>query len=108
MGGYPVVEQISAHSDANVTGMTDLKGYQLQPRPQVVRPQRPPMPGKAYVEHIELIYYAIANPMMGFSYKPMPDLSMRIVQPLWKFTGHTQEGASFEILVQAVSDQYVK
>ena len=82
--------------------MTALKNYQPEPRPPVIR-SRQPMPGKAYVEHVELIYYAIANPMMGFSYKPLPDLSMRIIQPLWKFTGHTQDGASFEILVQAVS-----
>ncbi len=107
-GSYPVIEEISAHSDATVRAMTDLNSYQLEIRPQVIRSQRPPIPGKAYIEHVDLIYYAIANPMMGFSYKPMPDLSMRIVQPLWKFTGHTQDGASFEILVQAVSDQYVK
>jgi hypothetical protein len=104
--GYPVLEEISAHSDANVRAMTDLKGYQLEPRPQIIRPQRPLMPGKAYVEKVEIVYYLV--PAFPGSVSRSTDPSLRIVQPLWKFTGHTQDGASFEILVQAVSDQYVK
>jgi hypothetical protein len=106
-GGYPVLENFGVQLDDRTRAMTDLKGYQLEPRPPVIR-QRQPIPGKAYVESVELIYYAISNPLMGFSYKPMPDQSLRVVQPLWKFSGHTEGGASFEILVQAVSSQYVK
>jgi hypothetical protein len=31
-----------------------------------------------------------------------------VVQPVWRFAGHTKDGAIFEILVQAVRDEYLQ
>ena len=31
----------------------------------------------------------------------------RIIQPLWRFSGHLEDGRAFEILIQAASGEYV-
>ena len=36
------------------------------------------------------------------------DPTLRVVQPVWRFAGHTEDGATFEVLVQAVRDEYLQ
>jgi len=31
-----------------------------------------------------------------------------VVQPVWRFAGYTEDGATFEVLIQAVRDEYLK
>ncbi|MEN6393162.1 MAG: hypothetical protein ABFD53_05095 [Anaerolineaceae bacterium] len=56
------------------------------------------------VENIELVYYADD---MRFA---LPDNSMPLsyAQPVWRFYGHSNNGDLFEILVQALSDEYLQ
>jgi hypothetical protein len=68
---------------------------------QVVRPEEPPLPGEAFVEQVELVYYAVLVADIAYPGGHPPDPSLRVVQPVWRFAGYTEAGAIFEILVQA-------
>ena len=56
------------------------------------------------VENIELVYYADD---MRFA---LPDNSVPLsyAQPVWRFNGHSDNGDLFEILVQALTDEYLQ
>ncbi len=108
-GGYPVFRRLSSKTDKMIRQMTDLKDYQPRTGPAVVPPPPSLLPGKAFVEQVELVYYAaqiIDIPYPGG--KAVRDPSVYIVQPVWRFAGHTEDGATFEVLVQAVRDEYLK
>lgn len=55
------------------------------------------------IEKIELIYY-ITNPHWQAG-----DLSgsRPYIQPAWRFSGHYENGDEFEMLVQALKDEYL-
>ncbi|MDY6875306.1 MAG: LysM peptidoglycan-binding domain-containing protein [Chloroflexota bacterium] len=105
-GGYPVIEELGSRWGGDVDRMTGLEDHQRAAGApvQVVRPEEPPLPGKAFVEQVELVYYAV--PVADIAYAGDP--SLRVVQPVWRFVGHTEDGATFEVLVQAVRDEYLK
>ncbi len=108
-GGYPIFRRLSSKTDKMIRQMTDLKDYQPRTGPEVVPPPPSLLPGKAFVEQVELVYYAaqiIDIPYPGG--KAVRDPSVYIVQPVWRFAGHTEDGATFEVLVQAVRDEYLK
>jgi len=56
----------------------------------------------ASVERVELAYHASAA--YGLSQELYPDYGYRSVQPVWRFSGHTDLGVAFEVYVQAVGD----
>jgi len=69
-------------------------------------PSPPPATLLATVEQIDLIYYA--SPLEQLSQESLyADFGIRSVQPVWRFSGHTDQGAAFEIYVQAVADAYL-
>jgi len=105
-GGYPVIEELGSRWGGDVDRMTGLEDHQRAAGApvQVVRPEEPPLPGKAFVEQVELVYYAV--PVADIAYAGDP--SLRVVQPVWRFVGHTEDGVTFEVLVQAVRDEYLK
>ncbi len=63
---------------------------------------------KTFVERVELAYYAA--PIIDIPYPGgvLRDPFMYIVQPVWRFVGRTEDGTTFEVLVQAVRDEYLK
>jgi hypothetical protein len=109
-GGYPVVEELSSRWGGDIDRMTGLENHQRAAGApvQVVRPEEPPLPGKAFVEQVELIYYAVPIADIAYPGGLSPDPSLRVVQPVWRFAGHTEDGAIFEVLAQAVRDEYLK
>jgi hypothetical protein len=105
-GGYPVIEELGSRWGGDVDRMTGLEDRQRAARApvQVVRPEEPPLPGKAFVEQAELVCYAVLTADIAYAGDP----SLRVVQPVWRFAGYTEDGAIFEILVQAVRDEYLQ
>ena len=61
-----------------------------------------PLSGKAYVDKVELVY--VVSPLED----QQGETGAQIIQPAWRFSGHTPGGAKFEITFQAVLAQYIK
>ncbi len=57
----------------------------------------------ADIEKIELVYF---TPDPRYLVKT-PDAQPAYFQPVWRFTGHYSNGDRFEILVQALKDEYL-
>jgi len=57
---------------------------------------------QATIESVELVYYT-SNPR----YLPDPDTAEQYVQPAWRFHGHYSNGNEFEILIQALRQEYL-
>jgi hypothetical protein len=72
---------------------------------QEFNPPAQPSEILAHVEEIQLRYFVPspdtipAESAMEFTY--------RWAQPVWYFSGHTEQGARFEVYVQALSDQFL-
>ncbi len=109
-GGYPVIEELSSRWGGDVDRMTGLESDRRATGApvRVVRPEEPPLPGKAFVEQVELVYYAVPVADIAYAGGPSSDPSLRVVQPVWRFAGYTEDGAIFEVLIQAVRDEYLK
>jgi hypothetical protein len=109
-GGYPVIEELGSRRGDDVDRMTELEDHQQATGVpvQVVEPPEPPLPGKAFVEQVELVYYAVPIANIAYASGLSPDPSLRVAQPVWRFAGYTEDGAVFEILIQAVRDEYLK
>jgi hypothetical protein len=109
--GYPMILEFSA---SIAPGRTDLSGYQFQGN-QVVEdyeggatPQ-PPLAQNSVkdvvIDQVELVYFAY-----DFSHGGGIDLNtspMRFVQPVWRFSGKLDDGRLVDVLVQAVTDEYL-
>ncbi len=103
-GGYPVIKDLMGRV---APGMRDLTGYQIQSAlPDIVYKSTPAdlIRGRAVVDKVELVYY---TPDWQGANVPA-DQAGRYVQPLWSFSGYLEDGVTFEVLVQAVRDEYLK
>lgn len=101
-GGYPVIHDLQWFSGV---GRNDLEDYTLQSaRPRLV--QEPGAAGArrtAVIETIELVYL---TPTVLLE-QPSFNIEANLVQPVWRFRGRFKDGAYFEILVQALSPEYL-
>lgn len=107
-GGYPIITDLSASISA---GLTELSNYTItsaQPiQSQSLEAGQFPYLGQApTVEKVELAY--LANDFTHGWPPPPDDCACRIVQPVWHFTGHNAEGQEFSIIVQALTQEYLK
>ncbi|MBE3144691.1 MAG: hypothetical protein IMZ61_12340 [Planctomycetes bacterium] len=110
--GYPMILESMSHI---APGRTDLSGYQVQGNKVIIRgykggstPQ-PPLAQDSVkdvvIDQVELVYFAY-----DFSHGGGIDLNtspMRYVQPVWRFSGKLDDGRLVQILVQAVTDEYL-
>lgn len=55
------------------------------------------------IEKIELVYY-VPDPRYG---PPDPNAAPTYIQPAWRFYGHYSTGKTFELLVQALKEEYL-
>lgn len=103
-GGFPVIEEAIFQSASSA--QTSLEDYQLTPRPEVS--QAPGefslLPAKAYISKVELVYYFSLAPLSALAGDP----ALRFVQPVWRFSGYTDDGSIFEIFIQAVDDSHIQ
>ncbi len=101
--GYPVIHDFLMFG---AQGMENLDDY----KPQSISPITLDASSDFFsgqtlsVEKIELVYFTTD---IGFT---APDSSMPPIyaQPAWRFFGHYENGQVFEILVQALKDEYLK
>jgi LysM repeat protein len=62
----------------------------------------PPIPA-ATIEKVELVYF-IPNPRYQL---PETSKAPAFIQPMWRFSGHYSNGDEFEIMVQALADEFL-
>jgi len=62
--------------------------------------------GMAVVEQVELVYFI--PPADSIPPDSTLEFAYRCAQPVWHFSGHTDQGRAFEVYVQAVADAYLK
>ncbi len=98
--GYPVVKDLFMLPSSEARD-------KYQPSsvvPSVTVEEMPSTEAKlATIEKIELVYYT-EDPQ-----HPAPEgQAIRYVQPVWRFSGHYNNGQMVEILVQALDNQYLK
>lgn len=67
-------------------------------------PTEQPAGVQAVIENVELIYLAL--PLNNIPLDNYADIHTRLIQPVWRFSGHTPTGAAFNIFVQAAADSY--
>jgi len=102
-GGYPVLTDYQLDS---ASGMTNLDEYDsITLKPVVLHD-----PGTAgsrrigTVTRIELAYYT-DQPRY---FNQEPGIPLPYIQPVWRFSGTYDDGASFDLIVQALNPLYLK
>ena len=68
------------------------------PSPNYVQPN-------LVIDQVELVYY-VSNPYYQVN---NPDYSLRspYIQPAWHFRGHYEDGGEFDILIQALKQEFL-
>jgi len=106
IAGYPVIQVASASMAVNPKNGEPVQMEVTADQPYIMdETQQPQLPAEitATIESVELVYfmpdqrYVIPNPNAGPLY----------IQPAWRFQGHYWDGSEFEILVQALKDEYL-
>ena len=115
LGEYPLRPAATIWED--LTGNTPLYGASYRIIDQTTGETlstrgRSPLPGESEVpveisldrvtvEQVELVYFA--SDFRGHSVNAFPaDSPVRLVQPMWRFAGHLDDGNEFELLARAV------
>jgi hypothetical protein len=103
LSGYAILRVITLKA---AQGVKDLQGYQLTQRPQVipVEPSESNANQSYTVEAVDLVFYTM--PVLPETSEKDP--SFIVVQPFWRFAGHSSDGSHFEIWVQAIRDEYLR
>ena len=107
IAGYPVLQVVNASMAINPKSGQPIEMQATADQPYVMaesqqQPQ-PPAELTATIESVEMVYfmpdqrYAIPDPTAGPVY----------IQPAWRFQGHYWDGSEFEILVQALKDEFL-
>jgi hypothetical protein len=105
-GGYPAMHMFnsglatSPKAEENATIMLGNDQPLLMNEPSSSAGYTPPT---ATIEGVELVYY-MPDPRYA-----VPDLNDEppYVQPAWRFHGHYSNGDEFEVLIQALKDEYL-
>jgi hypothetical protein len=108
-GGYPIIDP---YSIGVANGMTSLDSYQISSNLVRIWDERQSsssvdlaqaLSGKAVVDKVELVYAAASLQRCFGNTETDPEKAPWLyVQPAWRFTGHLEDGKTFEIQVQAV------
>jgi LysM repeat protein len=105
-GGYPVVRIMGASMAVNPKNGQPVEMTVTADQPNIIdESQIGPdyTPPTATIEKVELVYYT-TDPR----YK-LPDSASEpaYLQPVWRFYGHYSSGDEFEVLVQALKDEFL-
>lgn len=106
--GYSVLEWSALRTPpANDLAVGEVQGPGFTTRVERSQPQEITPPQELTVEHVSLVYYAVPDAAL-INVTDSAESPLRIVQPLWRFAGHTDAGDAFEVFVQAVSDEFLE
>ena len=105
-GGYPVLRIFGGSMAVNPKNgqpremqITADKPYVID-EPQTSTDTTPPT---ATIEKVELTYY-VKDPRYGIA---NTDTEPTFIQPVWRFYGHYSSGDEFEIIIQALKDEFL-
>jgi hypothetical protein len=106
IAGYPVMQVRGASLAINPKTGQPVEMQITADQPGIINEAEYPGVSSeitATVESVELVYY---TPYQRYN---VPDQTAGIVyiQPVWRFQGHYQDGSEFEILVQALKDEFL-
>jgi hypothetical protein len=107
MAGYPTVLVFSAQmalspkngQPAGLEITADQPYVMDKPQTTQTSVTNPPT---ATIEQVELVYF-VSNPR----YTTDPNAGYPYLQPAWRFYGHFSNGDEFEVLIQALNDEYL-
>jgi hypothetical protein len=101
--GYVVITDYSVDPAPGMESLNDYQSISLSP---VVIPEAGKAGSRriATVTKIDLAYYT-DNPR---NLSQQPGMTALYVQPVWRFTGTFDDGAWFQLIVQALNPQYLK
>jgi hypothetical protein len=111
LASYPALRVFSAQMAINpkngqpneqpteLTITLDQPGVGIEPQAAGGANSNPPT---ATVEKVELVYF-VSDPR----YTTNPDAGYPYLQPAWRFYGHFSNGDEFEVLIQALQDEYL-
>lgn len=107
-GGYPVLawSWLRTPPPTEEVPIAQMQGPGFSRRFETTQPFSPPE--KLVVEQVDLVYYAVPFDAFVLAMDIPADSPMRVVQPMWRFAGHTDAGDTFDVLVQAVRDEYLE
>jgi hypothetical protein len=98
------VSPTSESTSAPALGTVVVEITTQLPQPTILPgnpPGNSPVSGKAYIDKVEFVYYVTPTDQMSRSQ------SASIIQPVWRFSGITENGVKFEIIFQAVIEKYL-
>ena len=105
-GGYPTLRTFGFILAVDpVSGIANEISI-MADQPYIMQEEFSPennIPPTATIEKVELIYYT-PDPRYA---PPGPNLGPQYIQPAWRFYGHYSNGDEFEILVQALKEEYL-
>ncbi len=109
-GGYPVIREVSSRVVNIIKNDSETQVQEKENDPfalQVIPADLGSSlnSGIATIVNIELVYY---TQDLYFIQNQGDNPSSYYIQPAWLFSGHYQNGNAFEILVQALTEQYLK
>jgi hypothetical protein len=102
-GGLPVMHVYQGSIVNEGAGDMQIQANQVIVIEEVNIPVDAYIPPTATIEKVDLVYYvryppyAMVDPAAGTQY----------LQPAWRFHGHYSSGEEFEILVQAVKQEFL-
>ena len=112
-GGYPVIKEMSAEL---ANGRTDLSNYVITSNLIGILEYSTSfidaalaITGHVTIESVELMYAAVTLTRCNPEFASNPDfVSWFYAQPIWRFTGHFDDGRSFEVQIQALPEEYLQ
>jgi hypothetical protein len=102
--GYPVLHDFMMFEAQGIENLDNYEPQSISPNTMEESSIRNGE-GTLTIERIELAYYT-----SDLRWGGNPDSSTPLVyaQPVWCFYGHYENGPEFEIIIQALSDEYLK
>ena len=106
--GMPMIVEFTG---SIAVGATDLSGYTVQSNQIYDQPEMPTtfteqVTNNINIDSVELVYFAY-DLTQGGGGLAISESPVRFVQPVWRFSGTMADGQIIEILVQAVTDEYL-
>ena len=105
-GGYPVA-RIFQSAIFEGTPEMGIQGNRIKTIYQQDDPLMSPgyTPPKLTIDHVELVYY-VSNPYYQVN---DPNYSQRspYIEPAWHFVGHYEDGTQFDVLIQAIKQEFL-
>jgi hypothetical protein len=107
LSGYPVLRVFSsamAISPKNCEAVElTVTADQVYTYDETIDPTMDYVPPALIIEKVELMYY-VTNPHWQVDHL---DGSPLYIQPVWRFYGHYENGGEFDMIVQALNEEFL-